>query len=269
MNCRPRGSERRALPDPHPRLLSSRPLATLPRVRSSAPGSPKMPRLVRTRKKPPSTGTISAGSKMRQLRPAKRAQAGPLSGPHPAGWPLLPRVWRRDLKGCERHGAGTLTSQTPSAMSSARGACFIHSFTRSLVRSVPKVGPGGSGPRVFRDVPRPTLPLSSQVAGQRRTSRQAEGGRAPAGIAVRVSAGPVPPARTHTSCLGPSEASSPFCPHRSRLVGLIAHSPLWDHLLWDVRGWGAPSLHLHHADEHVEGDATSITIATELGLEPV
>lgn len=107
----------------------------------------------------------------------------------PAGQPLLPRVWRRDLKGCERHGAGTLTSHTPAppATSSAR-ACFIHSLVHSFVRS---------GPRVFRDVPRPTLPPSPRVAGRRRTPRQAEGGRAPAGTAVRVHAGRcLPPAPT-------------------------------------------------------------------------
>lgn len=39
--------------------------------------------------------------------------------------------------------------------------------------------------------------------------------------------------------------------------------------LGDARGWGGPSLRLHHADEHVEGDAMSVAVATELGLEPV
>lgn len=67
----------------------------------------------------------------------------------------------------EHHGAGTLASQTPQRPEQrTRLHSFIRSFTCSLVCSVPKAG---CGLRVFRDVPRPTLPPSPRVAGQRRT----------------------------------------------------------------------------------------------------
>lgn len=64
---------------------------------------------------------------------------------------------------------------------------------------------------------RPFLRARGWLAGGEPHDRPRE-----AGAGLR---GPVPPARTHASCLGPSEASSPFCPHQSQLVGLTTHSP--------------------------------------------
>lgn len=179
----------------------------------------------------------------------------------PAGRPLLPRVWRCDLKGCERHGAGTLTSHTPSTPGHEQRTGLLHSFTRSLVRSVWAEGVQRCAPSDPSSEPAGGWLEANPTTGRGRPGAGRNHGAGPRG--------PVPPARTHASCLGPSEASRPFCPHQSQLVGLTTHSPASGPPSLGTPEGGGPSLRLHHADEHVEGDATSVAVATELGLEPV